>query len=475
MTHETDEVRVTVYITNHNYAEYVEQAIQSVLKQTLQDFELIVIDDGSTDDSREIIERYANHGRITTIFQHNRGLTVSNNIALRAARGKYIMRLDADDYLDENVLAVLCGVLDRNPDVGMVFPDYFLVNADSAVQEVVRRHTFDNVTLLDQPAHGACTLIRRECLLEIAGYDESVHCQDGYDLWLRFIGRYRVQNVNLPLFYYRQHPTSLTRDDEHVLRTREGILRRRAAVAGERLTAVAVIPVRGGGVGKKSDAMRLLNGHPLIDWSLTAALEARRVQAVIVTTPDEELLAHVKAKRNERIVAIERDRRLAMLNTEIEGTLLQALEVYSREHSAPDIVAVLYVESPFRRGRHVDAAIDVLELFDTDSVIGVRPESDEFYQHDGNGLKALRPGRLLRLERDEIYRRAGQLHVVRRTFLESHREVVGGRVGHVVLPQEAGWRLRTPWDWRVAEILASSSTPQSGALPVKQSGMAERE
>src|SRR5437867_1266985 len=101
---------VTVYITNHNYGRYLEQAIKSVLNQTQQDFELIVIDDGSTDDSRSIIERYADHPKIRPIFQENRGLNISNNIALRAARGQYIMRLDADDYLDENALTVLTGV-----------------------------------------------------------------------------------------------------------------------------------------------------------------------------------------------------------------------------------------------------------------------------------------------------------------------------------------------------------------------------
>ena len=89
--------RVTVYITNYNYARYVRQAIESVLAQTDQDFELLVIDDGSTDDSRETISEYQGHPKIRIIFQENKGLNRTNNIALKAARGRYIMRLDADD------------------------------------------------------------------------------------------------------------------------------------------------------------------------------------------------------------------------------------------------------------------------------------------------------------------------------------------------------------------------------------------
>ncbi len=148
---------VSVYITNHNYEEFVDTAVQSVLDQTLQDFELIIIDDGSTDGSRELIAGYEQPGRITTILQHNRGLNVTNNIALHTARGKYIIRLDADDYLDSNALAVLSDVLERRPEVSLAFPDYYLVDREGNVLELVRRHDFDEVTLLDQPAHGAVT------------------------------------------------------------------------------------------------------------------------------------------------------------------------------------------------------------------------------------------------------------------------------------------------------------------------------
>ena len=186
---------VTVYIANHNYGTYIEQAIESALAQTLDDYEILIIDDGSTDNSREIIERYSDHDRVVTIFQHNKGLNVTNNIALRAARGKYIMRLDADDYLDEHALQVLSGALERELNVALIFPDYYEVDEKGNVLEMVRRHDFDDVTLHDQPAHGACTMVRRDALREIGGYDESFRCQDGYDLWVRFINQHEVKNV----------------------------------------------------------------------------------------------------------------------------------------------------------------------------------------------------------------------------------------------------------------------------------------
>ncbi len=85
-------ILVSVYITNYNYGKYIEQAVKSMLQQSLQDFEIIIIDDGSTDHSPEIIRKFAEHPKIKTIFQQNRGLNVTNNIALRVARGKCTAR-----------------------------------------------------------------------------------------------------------------------------------------------------------------------------------------------------------------------------------------------------------------------------------------------------------------------------------------------------------------------------------------------
>lgn len=460
---------VTVYITNHNYGRYIERAIDSVLAQTLGDFELIIIDDGSSDDSRSIIERFAENPRVIPIFQENKGLNVSNNIALRSARGKYVMRLDADDYLDENALSILSATLEREPDVGLVFPDYYLIDEHANVIEHVRRHNSDEVTLLDRPAHGACTMIRRECFQQLGGYDESFTCHDGFDLWIRMIQRYRVKNVNLPLFYYRRHPRSLTQDEERILTTRARMLEKRTQQNGRRLSALAVVPVRGTHLDPQPLALRPLGPQKLIDWTLHAALAADRISNVIVTTPDPEVLTYLSENYPDRVIPLLREPKLALPNTHIEQTLFHAIAEYTKTHDPPDALVVLYVESPFRTARHIDSALDVLEFFQTDSVVGVRPETDVFYRHNGAGLEPLTAPTQLRLERDDLYRQVGQLQAVRRDFLESHKQVVGGRVGHVVLDQTAAWRLRSDWDWVVAEKLAQSRESNPTTKPRTES------
>ena len=178
---------VSVYIVNHNYGRFLNKRLIVFLKQTFKDFEIIFIDNGSEDDSKEKLEKYYfSNKKIKIILQKNIGLNAANNIALKFARGKYIMRLDADDYLDKNALEIMYLTFGEK-NLGLVFPDYFTVDENNNILNLIRRHDFTEVTLLDQPAHGACTMIRRDYLQTIGGYDESYHCQDGWDLWVKLI------------------------------------------------------------------------------------------------------------------------------------------------------------------------------------------------------------------------------------------------------------------------------------------------
>ena len=98
---------VSVYIVNHNYGDFLEIAINSVLNQTLTNYEIIFIDNGSTDSSRKKLEGFYSNPKIRIILQKNMGLNAANNVALKFAKGKYIIRLDADDYFDKNALEIL--------------------------------------------------------------------------------------------------------------------------------------------------------------------------------------------------------------------------------------------------------------------------------------------------------------------------------------------------------------------------------
>lgn len=442
---------VSVYLTNYNYGLFIRQAIESVLVQTQQDFELIIIDDGSVDNSRSIIKEYAGHPKIKIIFQNNKGLNVTNNIALRAARGRYIMRLDADDWLDSHAVEMLSNKLERNPKIGLVFPDYYLANAEGDIIGQVRRHNFEDVTLLDQPAHGACTMIRTSCLREVGGYDESFSCQDGYDLWIRFIEHFEVCNINIPLFFYRQHSNNLTGNEERILSTRSEIVRRVVERRTTNLKVLAVIAVRGSSVDANSPALRVLGGKPLIDWTLDAGFHASRISKVVLSTPDAEIINHAKQLLNEKLLIVDRPVALANYNTSLGLTMRHALELAEADGSHYDAVFQLSIESPFRLARHLDAAIEVMELFDTNIVIGVRTETDNFYQHKGHGLVPINDDGRLRLEREEIFREVGSMRLLRRDHILSEKMFTEVKIGHIVLDQQAALRISSHFDWEVAE------------------------
>ena len=119
--------KVTVYIPSHNYGRCLRQCLQSVADQTLSDWDAILIDDGSSDQTHAEMEafrcRFPERVQIVRNVQPC-GLRTNANIALEMAEGEYLMRLDADDYLDENALWVLAGHLDRHPEIGLVYPNW---------------------------------------------------------------------------------------------------------------------------------------------------------------------------------------------------------------------------------------------------------------------------------------------------------------------------------------------------------------
>ena len=245
---------VTVYITNHNYGKYLEESIESVLSQSYTNFELLIIDDGSTDNSKEILNKYEFNSKIKVIFQNNKGLTISNNIALKLSNGEFIVRLDSDDYFHKDALKnLLSGFTSEN--IGMVFGDWYEIDEIGDIIQRNERHNFKkDVSLFDQPAHGACTMFRKKCLLKLNGYDESITRQDGYELWLRFIKEFSVNNINTPIFFYRQHGKSLTRNEKKLFNTRAKILQNHATkfLNYNDKKFVCIVPVRGSEVDSRS-------------------------------------------------------------------------------------------------------------------------------------------------------------------------------------------------------------------------------
>ena len=193
---------ITVYITNYNYGNYIDQCVQSILAQTYKDIEVIIIDDGSNDNSKENLEKYEKNKKIKIIYQKNKGLNITNNIAIKVSRGRYIIRVDADDWLRRDAISSLYKEIKKDKKIAMVFSNYFEVSSNGEIQNEFKRYNFDKVKILDKPAHGACSLIDKKKLLMVGGYNENLNCQDGYDIWFKFISKYKIKHINKSFCFF---------------------------------------------------------------------------------------------------------------------------------------------------------------------------------------------------------------------------------------------------------------------------------
>lgn len=463
-------MKITVYIPAHNYGKYIEQAIQSVLSQTMSDWELIVINDGSTDNTSKILKKYEQHPKIRIIEQVKRGLNVANNIALRSSNAKYIVRLDADDYLDENALLVLSSTLDARKEAGLVYPDYYLVDEAGEIVEIVRRKKIgEEVELLDLPAHGACTMFRRDVLLELGGYSEHFDCQDGYELWLKFLVSFKPYNVNIPLFYYRQHSRNLTKDEKKILETRKEIKRDFVKrFKNNRIPKVlAVVPVIKQLPSSPESAFSVLAEKPLLWHTLNQILKTEMLDKIVVTSNDEEVLRY-SAQFDQKIMTIERPDGLTASHTGIGPVIKYVLKVLEEKHSyRPEAVMVFYVNTPLRKAMHIEKAIDTLTIFDVDTVISVAEELAHSYIphhiHGRHGLVPIKKSRDLRIEKKAIYKESGAI-LLSRIGVISDKNFYGQKVGHIMMLPEENIKIKSPFDlWLAEKILTEWLTKEKSS------------
>lgn len=450
---------ITVYVTNYNYGRFINACIESLLSQTCQDFEVLIIDDGSTDDSKEKIETYRDIPKISIIYQQNKGLNITNNIAMRAAKGKYIMRLDADDFLEPTALELMSAKLEQDDKLGLVFPDYFYVDRDGNRIGEEKRHNFDeNVSLYDQPAHGACTMIRLEYLRKLGGYNESFTCQDGYDLWIKFITHYPVSNIRIPLFSYRQHGNNLTSNELRILSTRQKIKDLHIETFGVQLpTTIAIIPLRRSIIAGEDWLLFSINEEEtVLSRLLKTVADSKKVVKFIVTTSDSELIQYAKQFEAvlPNLLVLERPAAFEELHETLSKTINLVLEQQQIIDLDPKAILTIAADFPFLTSEIIDDAINTLSIFKADSLLSVRPDNRMYYQHTGHGMQPLLDQyKFTKLEREALYSGMGGIVAATIESFKNSNRMVAGKVGHIVVDQKAALGVFSPFDLEVFKAL----------------------
>jgi len=209
---------LSVIIPTYNRAHLISRAIKSVLNQTYQDFEIIVIDDGSTDNTEEIVKDFTDF-RIHYIYhKYNQGVSAARNTGIKASRGEYIALLDSDDeWLPEKLSKQIKVLQSESPEVGAVYSNLCYIDENGKSTNKLLNPKKEGYIYEDLFA-GNCVgppstlLIRKECFNRVGLFDNLLNAQEDWDMWIRIAKYYRFALIKIPLVKYRLHSNQISKN-----------------------------------------------------------------------------------------------------------------------------------------------------------------------------------------------------------------------------------------------------------------------
>mgnify|MGYP001241113413 CR=1 FL=1 len=197
---------VSVIITAYNEERFIGRCLRSIANQNFpgMEYEVIVVNDASTDKTSYALELFGDSIKVIN-NKKNIGLPASINKGIKAAKGDFLVRLDADDYVNVNYLNFLHYFLEVNTEYDAVACDYFLFdNSENWIEKC------DS----SQKPIGCGIMFRTKHLLDIGLYDESFKVHEDKDMRLRFEAKYKIGHLNVPLYRYRKHENNITNNDD---------------------------------------------------------------------------------------------------------------------------------------------------------------------------------------------------------------------------------------------------------------------
>ena len=211
---------ISVIMSVYNGEKYLGEAIESILNQTFTDFEFIIVNDGSTDNSLEIIKSYDDERIKVTNNEKNIGLTKSLNKALKVARGEYIARQDADDVSMPNRFEEQMKYLEKYPEAALLGTSVYLIDEYGEImgKRIALANPGNEPFKTNQFSHGS-VVFKKEIIDKLGGYNELFRYVQDYELWLRIAKYYEMRNLTQILYKLRSHDENVgfTNREESVL------------------------------------------------------------------------------------------------------------------------------------------------------------------------------------------------------------------------------------------------------------------
>jgi glycosyltransferase involved in cell wall biosynthesis len=210
----SNDPKITVLMPVYNGERHLSEAIDSILVQTYRDYEFLIIDDGSNDQTLEIIKKF-NDSRIRLIQNRsNIGIIKTLNKGIGESRGKYIARMDADDISLPERFRLQIEFLETEPQVALVGGQFSYIDNDGKIF-AHEKVPLNNDTLQKQLLKKCCfshptVMIKTSVLKEVGGYNIKAHYAEDYELWLRIAENYQVANLKESILLYRVHPNQIS-------------------------------------------------------------------------------------------------------------------------------------------------------------------------------------------------------------------------------------------------------------------------
>ena len=196
-------ILVSIIVPVHNQENYIGRCLRSLLNQSLDQkkYEVIIINDGSTDKTKYALDLFK--GDIINVIHinKNKGLPYALNLGIKNSKGKYIVRVDSDDYVNKDYLLFLSKFLEFNKKIDAIACDYLTVNS--------KEKTISIKNCEKEPI-GCGIMFKKIHLEEIGGYDVKMKVWEDKDLIIRFKKKYKVSRLEIPLYRYRKHETNMT-------------------------------------------------------------------------------------------------------------------------------------------------------------------------------------------------------------------------------------------------------------------------
>ena len=356
----------SIIITNFNYEKYVGRCIRSCLNQSIQEpYEVILVDDKSSDDSIKIAREFKNFNNFHVLQNNkNKGVAYSANRGFKYAKGKYIVRVDADDYVSKNFLFFLVYYMVENKTKLGVSCDYTLIDNNEK--------KISNVSSFEKPI--SCGILyNRNQLSKYGFYNQNFRHREEEELRVRINRNYKIGHLALALYRYRMHFSNKTKSVEYLKKYKKIIentilkqILKSTKKIKNRGKVIAIIPARSGSKRLKNKNIYKFKNYPMIYWTIKAALKSKFIDYVYVTSDSSKIL-NISKKFGAKVIV--RPKKLSLNNVPKLEAIRHAITEIKNKYKKINIVVSLQANSPNITTMEIDKCISVLINKNRDEVL----------------------------------------------------------------------------------------------------------